>query len=107
MCFCLANHKGILFDSIDRRFYVKSFRGPTGYDGERADHDQVIRYGQMILQRDAYQEEVHCQVMEAHVRSGNRAAAIEQFDGLGRMLRRELGVEPLPATIAKYESLIR
>ncbi|HKY04284.1 MAG TPA: bacterial transcriptional activator domain-containing protein, partial [Blastocatellia bacterium] len=64
-------------------------------------------YGQMILARDQYQEEVHCQVMEAHVKSGNRAAAIEQFDGLRRMLRRELGVDPLPATIARYEELIK
>ena len=45
--------------------------------------------------------------MEAYVRSGNRAAAIEQFDGLRKMLRRELGVDPLPATLAKYEGLIK
>ena len=45
--------------------------------------------------------------MEAYVSSGNRAAAIEQFDNLRRMLRRELGVEPLPTTIAKYETLIK
>jgi DNA-binding SARP family transcriptional activator len=87
--------------------YLEALKELIAYHSERADHNEVIRYGQMILQRDAYQEEVHCQVMEAHVRSGNRAAAIEQFDGLRRMLRRELGVEPLPATIAKYESLIR
>jgi DNA-binding SARP family transcriptional activator len=45
--------------------------------------------------------------MEAFVQSGNRAAAIEQFDGLRKMLRRELGVDPLPATIARYEALIK
>lgn len=73
----------------------------------RNDHEQVIRYGQMLLARDAYQEDVHCSVMEAFVQSGNRAAAIEQFDGLRKMLRRELGVDPLPATIAKYEALIK
>ena len=36
-----------------------------------------------------------------------KPAAIEQFDSLRKMLRRELGVDPLPATIAKYEALIR
>lgn len=71
------------------------------------DHELVIRYGQMLLARDAYQEDVHCSLMEAFVQSGNRAAAIEQFDGLRKMLRRELGVDPLPATIAKYEALIK
>jgi DNA-binding SARP family transcriptional activator len=61
----------------------------------------------MLLQRDPYQEDVHCAVMESHVAMGNRAAAIDQFDGLRRMLRRELGVDPLPATIARYEALIK
>jgi LuxR family maltose regulon positive regulatory protein len=87
--------------------YLEALKELVGYHGERSNHEMVIRYGQMILQRDAYQEDVHCQVMEAHVRSGNRAAAIEQFDALRKMLRRELGVDPLPSTIAKYESLIR
>lgn len=81
-------------------------RGTPGHD-DRNDQELVIRYGQMLLARDAYQEDVHCSVMEAFVQSGNRAAAIEQFDGLRKMLRRELGVDPLPATIAKYEALIK
>jgi DNA-binding SARP family transcriptional activator len=38
---------------------------------------------------------------------GNRAAAIDQFDRLRKLLRTELGVAPLPATVAKYESLIK
>jgi ATP/maltotriose-dependent transcriptional regulator MalT/two-component SAPR family response regulator len=71
------------------------------------DEEAAIRFGQMILQHDPYREDVHCQVMEAYVRSGNRAAAIDQFDRLRKMLRKELGVDPLPATIAKYESLIK
>jgi len=36
-----------------------------------------------------------------------KPAAIEQFDSLRKMLRRELGVDPLPTTLAKYESLIK
>jgi ATP/maltotriose-dependent transcriptional regulator MalT/two-component SAPR family response regulator len=87
--------------------YLGSLKELIEYHSGRGHHEPVIRYGQMILQRDAYQEDVHCQVMEAHVRSGNRAAAIEQFDGLRKMLRRELGVDPLPATIARYEALIK
>ncbi len=87
--------------------YLEALKELIAYHSERAHHEMVIRYGQMFLARDAYQEDVHCHVMEAHVRSGNRAAAIEQFDNLRRMLRRELGVDPLPATIAKYEALIK
>ncbi|HWP44883.1 MAG TPA: BTAD domain-containing putative transcriptional regulator, partial [Blastocatellia bacterium] len=93
--------------SYYRDLYLGSLKELIAYHSERGSHDQVIRYGQMTLQRDAYQEDVHCQVMEAYVRTGNRAAAIEQFDGLRKLLRRELGVDPLPATIARYEALIK
>ena len=93
--------------SYYRDLYLEALKELIAYHCERRDHELVIRYGQMLLARDSYQEEVHCEVMEAHVQSGNRAAAIEQFDGLRKMLRRELGVDPLPATIAKYEGLIK
>ncbi|HXG64176.1 MAG TPA: BTAD domain-containing putative transcriptional regulator [Blastocatellia bacterium] len=87
--------------------YLEALKDLIAWHGERGDHEQVIRYGQMVLAKDAYREDVHCKVMEAYVQSGNRAAAIEQFDSLRRMLRRELGVDPLPSTIAYYEALIK
>ena len=90
-----------------RDLYLEALKELIGHHSERGNHESVIRYGQMFLGRDPYQEEIHCHVMEAHVASGNRAAAIEQFDSLRKMLRRELGVDPLPATMAKYESLIK
>jgi LuxR family maltose regulon positive regulatory protein len=93
--------------SFYRDLYLEGLKELIAYHGERGDNESVIRYGQMFLARDPYQEDVHCNVMEAFVHSGNRAAAIEQFDGLRKMLRGELGVDPLPATIAKYESLIK
>jgi ATP/maltotriose-dependent transcriptional regulator MalT/DNA-binding SARP family transcriptional activator len=93
--------------SYYRDLYLEALKELISYQSERGNHESVIRYGQMFLNRDPYQEEIHCHVMEAHVQSGNRAAAIEQFDSLRKMLRRELGVDPLPATMSKYESLIK
>jgi LuxR family maltose regulon positive regulatory protein len=87
--------------------YLEALKELAVYYGQRGNYDQVIRYGLMILQRDSYREDVHCQVMEAYVQAGNRAAAIEQFDRLRKMLRSELGVAPLPTTMSKYESLIK
>jgi ATP/maltotriose-dependent transcriptional regulator MalT/DNA-binding SARP family transcriptional activator len=93
--------------SYYRDLYLEALKELIAYHSAKNDHDLVIRYGQMFLARDPYQEDVHCRVMEACVQSGNRAAAIDQFDGLRKMLRHELGVDPLPATIAKYEALIK
>lgn len=93
--------------SYYRDLYLEALKDLAGYNAERGNHELVIRYGQTILQRDAYREDVHCQVMEAYVLMGNRAAAIDQFDKLRKMLRSELGVAPLPATVSKYTSLIK
>jgi len=87
--------------------YLEALKELIGHHIEQGENESAIRFGQIILQHDPYREDVHCQVMEAQVRSGNRAAAIDQFDRLRKMLRRELGVDPLPATFAKYESLIK
>jgi len=93
--------------SYYRDLYFAALKELIAHHGEHGRNEQVVRYGQMLLARDPYQEDVHCALMESHVALGNRAAAIDQFDGLRRMLRRELGVEPLPATIARYQALIK
>ena len=90
-----------------RDLYLEALKELAAFYGGRGNHELVIRYAQKILQRDPYREDAHCQVMEAYVGMGNRAAAIEQFDRLRKLLRSELGVAPLPATITKYESLIK
>lgn len=90
-----------------RDMYLEALKELVKYHNDRGEYELAIQYGRMILQNDPYREDVHCQIMEAHVRSGNRAAAIEQFNKLRKALRDELGVEPLPATVAKFESLMK
>ena len=90
-----------------RDLYLEALKELAEYYRQSNKFEDVIRYGLMILQRDPYREAVLCHVMEAYVRIGNRVAAIEQFDRLRKMLRSELGVAPLPATVAIYEALIR
>ena len=90
-----------------RDLYLEALKELAEYYRQCNKSEDVIRYGLMILQRDPYREAVLCQVMEAYVRIGNRVAAIEQFDRLRKMLRSELGVAPLPATVSAYEALIK
>jgi DNA-binding SARP family transcriptional activator len=93
--------------SYYRDMYLEALKELIKYHSDRGEYELAINYGRMILQKDPYREDVHCQIMEAHVRLGNRAAAIEHFNKLRKMLRDELGVDPLPATMAKFESLMR
>ena len=60
----------------------------------------------MILSRDAYREDVHRQLMDAYALLGNRAAVREQYENLKDLLMEELGVAPLPETVATYKRLV-
>src|SRR5260370_10578415 len=59
--------------SYYRDLYLEALKKLAAFHSGKSDYEQAIRYGQMILQRDPYREDAHCQVMEAFVRSGNRA----------------------------------
>src|ERR1041384_8021117 len=73
----------------------------------RADEfDQSIAYCRMILTHDPYREDVHRQLMDSYARIGNRAAVREQYETLTRLLRDELGVDPLPETVTTYKRLM-
>jgi len=60
---------------------------------------------QRLLQRDAYREDAHVQVMCCYAHLGRRSEALRQFERCASLLATELGVEPLPETRAVYERL--
>ena len=47
--------------SYYRDLYLEALKESISHHSERGDHEIVIRYGQMFLARDPYQEEVHCE----------------------------------------------
>ncbi|MDQ3135169.1 MAG: bacterial transcriptional activator domain-containing protein, partial [Acidobacteriota bacterium] len=62
------------------------------------DWPRVLQLGQEILKDDAFREDVHCMIMQAHAALGNRVAVKDQYESLRRLLRKELGVEPAAET---------
>jgi DNA-binding SARP family transcriptional activator len=73
---------------------------------KREDWPRSLKLAQRILGDDQFREDVHCMVMRAHAALGNRAAVKEQFDGLRRLLRKELGVEPAAETQRVFKGLM-
>ena len=59
-----------------------------------------------LLELDSTDEEAHRSLMRAHLESGNRQAAIRQFERLRDVLRDELGVGPDPESVALYEKVL-
>jgi DNA-binding SARP family transcriptional activator/predicted ATPase len=66
-----------------------------------------ITYAHRLLSLDPWREETHRQMMELLIRDGQRGAALMQFDSCRRILAKELGVDPAPATRALYEQIIQ
>lgn len=75
----------------------------------RAERDYVraIEYARRLLAHDPLREDTVRQLMTLHYKAGDRASALREYDQFARRLRQELAVEPMPETMAVYESIVR
>jgi LuxR family maltose regulon positive regulatory protein len=89
-----------------RNVYFATLKELADHYHHVEEYEQAIVYSKMILSRDAYREDVHRQLMDAYALIGNRAAVREQYENLKDLLMEELGVAPLPETVATYKRLI-
>ena len=69
------------------------------------DWPSVIRYALIVLEHDPFQEVGHRALMMAYAASGDRSAAIRQYQQCVQLMRDELDTDPLPETIQLYESI--
>lgn len=86
--------------------YFSALKELADHHHRASEFEQSISYCRMILNRDAYREDVHRQLMDSYARVGNRAALREQYETLKALLSEELGVDPLPETVATYSKLM-
>ncbi len=68
-----------------------------GSDGRYAD---AIAFAKKILQTDPFREGLHCDLVLLLVANGQRAEAIQIQESMERKLRSELGIMPMPETLA-------
>ncbi|MEQ1513756.1 MAG: BTAD domain-containing putative transcriptional regulator [Lysobacteraceae bacterium] len=71
----------------------------------RREYGEAIRYAQSILDCDALREDVHRELMQLFVLSGQRAQALRQFEVCRDMLRRELAIQPMRETLSLYRQI--
>ena len=65
-----------------------------------------ITYASHILRLDPLMEEAHRQLMRLLTFSGQRSAALAQYEACRDLLAEELGAEPEPETVALYEEIL-
>jgi DNA-binding SARP family transcriptional activator/predicted ATPase len=65
---------------------------------EQADYPSAILHAERLLALDALNESHHQLLIRLHAANHDRASALRAYHQCMRVLRRELGVEPCPAT---------
>ncbi|HEY6843719.1 MAG TPA: response regulator [Thermoanaerobaculia bacterium] len=69
--------------------------------------DDAIATGQRSLRIDILQEPVHRSLMRLYMQSGDLLNAIQQFETLSKVLKRELRVDPDAETKALYRDIMQ
>jgi TolB-like protein/Tfp pilus assembly protein PilF len=72
---------------------------------EVGDTERCVETAARLLTLDPLREAAHRILMRAYAAQGRQASALKQFEACRDILRRELGVEPEPETIALYREL--
>jgi DNA-binding SARP family transcriptional activator len=76
-----------------------------GAHSERGEYGRALAYAQHLLGLDSWREEAHRHVMLLQALTGQRSAALAQFEVCRRVLAGELGVEPSLQTRELYERI--
>jgi len=72
----------------------------------RSDWRRALEYGQRLLGQEPLLEEAHRAVMRCHYHMGNRPAALRQYAACAKLLRNELGIEPMEETKRLHSALL-
>jgi DNA-binding SARP family transcriptional activator len=88
-----------------RRRYVQALIDLGALHLADAHYDRAIAVYRRLLALDPYLELAHRELMRCFARQGEVGHAIQQYQHLCEMLRRELQVRPSPETVRLYERL--
>ena len=72
---------------------------------ELGEYEVALPHAWRQVEMDPWQESAHRQVMALLALSGQRAAALAQYETCRRLLKAELGTEPSPQTQQLVEQL--
>ncbi len=87
--------------------FSRSLQCAVEHHAGQGDYARALYYARRLLVRDPLHEEIHRMVMRLSCLSGDRQAALRQFEECRELLRRELDVEPMPATLELHQAILK
>ena len=97
-----ATGEGFIFESR----YLDALATLIDHTKSSGEYLTAISFAQRYLDVDNVAEAIHRSLIELYNLTGNRNAAIQQFERCAVVLERELNVSPMPETRAVYESVL-
>ncbi|NPV07352.1 MAG: DUF2791 family P-loop domain-containing protein [Anaerolineae bacterium] len=91
-------------EEVERR-YLWALARLSDHCQAQGDYREAEGYARRQLELEPWREEAHRQLMRALCLSGQRSAALAQYQVCLRVLQQELGAPPAPETIALYDSI--
>lgn len=88
-----------------RQLALETLLTLTAYYEHREAYDLAYAYAHRQLELDAWREETHQQIMRLLACTGQRTAALAQYEACVSLLAQELGVEPTPETRTLYQTI--
>lgn len=70
------------------------------------DHAAAVRSAEAAISHEPYRESAHVLLMNAHAAAGNRTEAVRAYARCKAFLRRDLGIEPSPATVDLHRAIL-
>jgi len=70
-------------------------------------YEDAAKWAMAILKENHCDEAAHRQLMRIYALQGHRSEALQQYQRCERILREELGVQPLPETVHVFQMLLR
>lgn len=81
-----------------QRLYLRALARLLSYHAKVREWGPAIECAQRILDRDPLREEIHRDLIGLYLAAGQPAAALRQYQSCTTVLRRELGIDPMPET---------
>ena len=69
-------------------------------------YEEAAKWATAILKENRCDEAAHRQLIQIHAAQGRRSEALQQYQRCERVLREELGVQPLPETQTLFQALL-
>jgi len=69
-------------------------------------YEDAARWATAILKENRCDETAHRQLIQIYAAQGRRSEALRQYQRCERLLREELGVQPLPETMLVFQTLL-